>query len=48
MRDRLRSSDADRELYERTKRDLVSRDWPDMNAYADAKSDVIAQIMSRA
>lgn len=24
-----------------TKRELTSRQWPDMNAYADAKTDVI-------
>jgi GrpB-like predicted nucleotidyltransferase (UPF0157 family) len=48
LRDHLRRDDADRELYERTKRELVRYDWPDMNAYADAKSAVIAEILQRA
>lgn len=48
LRDRLRTDPADRDLYETTKRDLLTRDWPDMNAYAEAKSDVIEQIMQRA
>jgi GrpB-like predicted nucleotidyltransferase (UPF0157 family) len=48
FRDRLRSDDADRELYERTKRDLATREWKYAQNYADAKSGVIAEIMSRA
>ncbi|WKN50308.1 GrpB family protein [Nocardioides sp. Arc9.136] len=48
LRDRLRTDPADRELYERTKRALVARDWPDMNAYADAKTEVVAAIKDRA
>ncbi|WP_240770101.1 GrpB family protein [Nocardioides sp. GY 10127] len=48
LRDRLRTDDEDRALYEATKRDLLSRDWPDMNAYADAKTDVIEAIKARA
>jgi GrpB-like predicted nucleotidyltransferase (UPF0157 family) len=48
LRDRLRQDDEDRALYERTKRSLVAADWPDMNAYADAKTDVITEIKSRA
>lgn len=47
LRDRLRSDRQDRELYEQTKRTLAARDWPDMNAYADAKSAVIAEILRR-
>lgn len=47
FRDRLRSSEGDRALYERTKRRLVAQDWPDMNAYADAKGDVVADVMAR-
>ena len=38
------ADDADRDLYERTKRELVAQDWPDMNAYSDAKTAVIEQI----
>ena len=47
FRDRLRADAGDRERYERTKRDLASRDWSDMNAYSDAKSAVIEEILSR-
>lgn len=48
FRDRLRSDPADRALYERTKRALVEQDWPDMNAYADAKTEVVTEILDRA
>jgi GrpB-like predicted nucleotidyltransferase (UPF0157 family) len=48
FRDRLRHDAADRASYQALKRDLAGRDWPDMNAYADAKGAVITEIMSRA
>ena len=48
LRDRLRSDPEDRDLYERTKRRLLAQDWPDMNAYAEAKTDVITAIKDRA
>ncbi len=48
LRNHLRRDRADRQLYERTKRELVRSDWPDMNAYADAKTVVITQIVERA
>jgi len=48
LRDHLRQDDDDRALYAQTKRRLVAQDWPDMNAYADAKTDVITQIKQRA
>jgi GrpB-like predicted nucleotidyltransferase (UPF0157 family) len=48
FRDRLRAYAADRQLYESTKRTLATQDWPDMNAYANAKSEVIESIMSNA
>jgi GrpB-like predicted nucleotidyltransferase (UPF0157 family) len=48
FRDRLRADPEDRELYERTKRALVGQDWADMNAYADAKTGVVAEIKDRA
>jgi GrpB-like predicted nucleotidyltransferase (UPF0157 family) len=47
VRDRLRADREDRELYERTKRALIEQDWSDMNAYAEAKTDVIAEIKER-
>jgi len=48
LRDHLRSDTADRALYESTKRALMSQQWDDMNAYADAKTDVILEIKARA
>jgi GrpB-like predicted nucleotidyltransferase (UPF0157 family) len=48
FRDHLRVDDADRVLYEQTKRELASRCWRYVQDYADAKSDVIADIMARA
>ena len=48
LRDWLRESAADRALYESTKRDLAERTWFDMNDYADAKSDVVLDILGRA
>lgn len=48
FRDRLRTNRADRELYVRTKRELAARDWKYMQQYADAKSEVVEQIIARA
>ncbi len=48
FRDRLRHDADDRALYEATKRELAQRPWPDMNAYAAAKSPVITEITGRA
>lgn len=48
FRDRLREVAEDRELYERTKRALIQQDWPSMDAYADAKTDVVEGIKARA
>ena len=48
FRDRLRVSDEDRELYERTKRDLASQDWDWVQHYADAKTEVVNEIVARA
>jgi GrpB-like predicted nucleotidyltransferase (UPF0157 family) len=48
FRDRLRASSRDRQLYEETKRKLAARDWPDMNAYAAAKSEMIEGILGAA
>jgi GrpB-like predicted nucleotidyltransferase (UPF0157 family) len=45
FRDHLRTNAAERDIYAATKRQLASRDWPDMNAYADAKTSVIEQII---
>ncbi len=48
FRDWLRSHDEDRRLYEQTKRELAARDWKYVQHYADAKSEVVAEIMDRA
>lgn len=47
FRDHLRSEETDRELYESTKRELAARAWVRVQDYADAKSDVVADIMTR-
>lgn len=48
FRDRLRSRSEERELYERTKRELAGRRWAYVQDYADAKSAVVEEIISRA
>jgi GrpB-like predicted nucleotidyltransferase (UPF0157 family) len=48
FRNRLRSSESDRVLYASIKRGLAGREWPDMNYYAEAKSDVVQEILRRA
>jgi len=48
FRDRLRCSSDDRQRYERTKRKLAMKEWPDQNAYADAKTDMIESIIAAA
>jgi len=48
FRDWLRTSAADRELYATAKRELAARDWKYGQQYADAKTAVVHDIMSRA
>ncbi len=48
FRDRLRADATDREQYEGMKRTLATRGWSRVQNYADAKSEVVADIMSRA
>ena len=45
FRDRLRTHEADRALYERTKRELAARRWTYAQEYADAKSEIIESIL---
>lgn len=47
FRDHLRANETDRVLYERTKQDLASRTWKYTQHYADAKSDVVEDILGR-
>ena len=48
FRDWLRAHDADRELYEQSKRVLAGREWNYVQNYADAKSAVVEEIIARA
>ena len=48
FRGRLRSHEADREEYERTKRELAVRTWARVQDYADAKTRVVRRIILRA
>ncbi|HEY6299563.1 MAG TPA: GrpB family protein [Candidatus Binatus sp.] len=48
FRDWLRANDADRELYERTKRELAKQTWKYVQNYADAKTSVVEEIVARA
>lgn len=47
FRDWLRENAADRELYARTKLSLARRDWKQVQDYADAKTAVVHDILSR-
>ena len=48
FRDHLRTNEADRELYARAKRELAAKEWKYVQNYADAKSEVIQEILARA
>jgi len=48
FRDWLRGHPADRQFYERTKRELARQDWKYVQNYADAKATVVEEIIARA
>jgi GrpB-like predicted nucleotidyltransferase (UPF0157 family) len=48
FRDWLRSHPDEKELYEKAKRELAARTWKYTQHYADAKSKVVEEILSRA
>ena len=48
FRNWLRNNAGDRQLYEQTKRALAKQTWKYMQNYADAKSGVVVEIMTRA
>ena len=48
FRDRLRAHAADRDRYARTKRELATLSWTYIQEYADAKTDVVTDILERA
>jgi len=47
FREHLRSDPTDRQLYENAKRELAQRTWKYMQDYADAKTLVVEDIISR-
>lgn len=47
FRDWLRAHDNDRDLYAATKRKLAGQHWNTIQDYADAKSDIVQQILGR-
>jgi GrpB-like predicted nucleotidyltransferase (UPF0157 family) len=48
FRDWLRNHDAERDFYERSKRELAKRTWKYVQNYADAKTSVVEEIIARA
>ena len=48
FRNWLRSHPADLQLYEQTKRELARRTWKYVQNYADAKAEVVEEIIARA
>ena len=48
FRERLRTAPEDRARYQRAKRELAQRDWTYVQQYADAKTEVIEEIIARA
>jgi GrpB-like predicted nucleotidyltransferase (UPF0157 family) len=48
FRERLRAFPEDRARYQRVKRQLAERDWTYVQEYADAKSEVVEDIIARA
>jgi len=48
FRDWLRRNEADRLLYERTKKELARQNWKYTQNYADAKTSVVREIIARA
>jgi GrpB-like predicted nucleotidyltransferase (UPF0157 family) len=48
FRDRLRANREERTIYEETKRRLATRSWTRVQDYADAKSEVVEEIIARA
>jgi GrpB-like predicted nucleotidyltransferase (UPF0157 family) len=48
FRDHLRTDTEDRERYEAAKRELAAQDWEQVQDYADAKTEVVEEIIARA
>ncbi len=48
FRDRLRRNAEDRDRYQQVKRELATKEWADMDAYATAKTGVIESVIDAA
>ncbi|HKD95988.1 MAG TPA: GrpB family protein [Micromonosporaceae bacterium] len=48
FRDWMRTNDEDRDRYAAAKRELAGRTWRHVQHYADAKTEVVQEIMARA
>ncbi|AOS65278.1 GrpB family protein [Actinoalloteichus hymeniacidonis] len=48
FRDRLRDHDSERDRYAAVKRELAARTWKYIQHYADAKNEIVDEIMARA
>jgi GrpB-like predicted nucleotidyltransferase (UPF0157 family) len=48
FRDRLVKNADERRQYEQTKRSLAARTWPDIDAYAQAKTEIVERILAAA
>jgi GrpB-like predicted nucleotidyltransferase (UPF0157 family) len=48
LRDWLCTHEDERDLYARTKRELAAKEWKYVQNYADAKSEVVQEILQRA
>jgi len=48
FRDWMRTNDEDRDRYAAAKRELAGRTWRHVQHYADAKTEVVLEIMARA
>ncbi len=48
FRDQLRRDEGDRRRYQALKLRLAERDWEDMNAYANAKGELIEKVIAKA
>lgn len=48
FRDWLRTHDEDQRKYERAKRELAARTWKHIQDYADAKTAIVREILTRA
>jgi GrpB-like predicted nucleotidyltransferase (UPF0157 family) len=48
FRDRLRTDESDRLLYQATKTRLAAQTWKYIQNYADAKSEIVEEILTRA